>query len=58
MIPAFGIGSPFLLNALSFIPVIAAFQRWKTLERAAEAYQAADKGGSLAKNVLIPVVGG
>jgi len=28
------------------------------LERAAEAYQAADKGGSLAKNVLIPVVGG
>jgi len=58
LIPAFGIGSPFLLNALSFIPVIAAFQRWKTLERAAEAYQAADKGGSLAKNVLIPVVGG
>ena len=33
LIPAFGIASPFLLNALSFIPAIAAFQRWKAPAR-------------------------
>jgi MFS family permease len=33
LIPAFGIGSPFLLNAPSFIPVIAVFQRWKAPAR-------------------------